>query len=77
MVFSKLLFFAFFGSVWTVVFGLFQVLVYRNPHPDRLLFLNFFLNVGEEVSSGPLSATFLTLVKTSSYATGLQLDFPE
>jgi len=29
------------------------------------------------VASGPLSATFSTLAETSSYATGLQLNFPE
>jgi len=50
LVFSKLLFFAFFGSFWTVVFRWFRALVYRNPHPDKLSFLNFFLNVG----GGPL-----------------------
>jgi len=80
LVFSKLLFFALFGRFWTVVFRLCQVLVYRNPHPDTLLFLNFFLNVGEgppTVATGPLSPTFPTLVETSSYATGLQLNFPE
>jgi len=51
LVFSKLLLFAFFGSFWTV-FRWFRVLVglYRNPHPDTLSFLKFFLNVGE----GPL-----------------------
>ena len=39
-------------------------IVYRNPHPDTLLFINFFLNVGKgvpAVTSGPLSATFPTL----------------
>ena len=79
-VFSKLLFIAFFESFWTVVFRLFQVLLYRNPHRDTLLFLNFFLNVGERspsVASGPLSATFPTLAQISTYATGLQLNFPE
>jgi len=29
------------------------------------------------VASGPLPATFPIVVKTSSYATGLQLNFPE
>jgi len=69
-----LLFFEFFGSFWTVVFRLFQVLVCRNPHPDTLIFLNVFLNVGEgphTVASEPLSAMFPTLVENSSYATGL------
>ena len=42
LVFSKLLFFAFFESFWTVIFRWFLVLVYRNQHPDALLFLNFF-----------------------------------
>jgi len=46
LVLSKL-FFAFFGSLWTVVFRWFRVLVYRNPHPDTLSFLKFFLNFGE------------------------------
>jgi len=44
-------------------------IAYRNPHPDTFSFLNFFFNVGEgspTVASGPLSATFPTLAKTSS-----------
>jgi len=53
LVFSKL-FFAFFGSFWTVVFRLFQVLVCRHPHPDTVLFLNFFMNVGEEPLRWPV-----------------------
>jgi len=78
--FSISCFFAFVGSFWTVVFLWFRVLLYRNPQPDTLSFLNFFLNVDEgppTVASGPLSATFPTLVKSSSYTTGLQLNFPE
>jgi len=81
--FSVNCFFAFFGCFWTVVLRWFRVLVslYRNPHPDTLSFPNFVLNVGEgpdpTVASGPLSATFLTLAKTSNYATGLQLNFSE
>jgi len=74
LVFSKLLFSAFFGSFWTAIFRRFRVLVYRNPHPDTLSFLNFFLSVGEgspTVASGPLSSTFPGLAKSSSYATGL------
>ena len=57
--------------------------VYRNPHPNTLLFKNFFLHVGEgapAVTSGPLSAIVYVshpMAKTSSYATGLQLNFPE
>jgi len=55
--------------------------VYRNPHPDTLLFINFFLNVGEGAptkTSGLLSAYVShPMAKTSSYATGLQLHFPE
>jgi len=47
---GKLFFSAFFGSFSTAIFQGFQVLVYRNPHPDTLSFLNFFLNVGK----GPL-----------------------
>jgi len=69
-----------FGNFWTVIFWWFWVSVYRNPLPDTLSFLNFFLNVGEgppTVASGPLSATFSGLAKCSSYATGLQLIFPE
>jgi len=69
-----------FGSFWPVIFRWFWVLVYRNPHPDTLSFLNFFLNFGEgppTVASGPLSVTFSGLAKSSSYATGLQLIFPE
>ena len=41
--------------------------VYRNPHPDTLSFLNFFLKVGEgatTVASGTLSATFPTIAKS-------------
>ena len=77
---GKLFFSAFFGSFSTAIFQGFQVLVYRNPHPDTLSFLSFFLNVGEgspTVASGPLSAAFPGLAKSSSYATGLQLIFPE
>ena len=54
--------------------------MYGNPHPDKLSFLNFYLNVGggpPTIASGPLSATFPTLVKTSSNAFGLQLNFTE
>jgi len=63
LVFSGLLFFAFFG-VFFNCFRWFRVFVYRNPHSDTLSFLNFFLSVGEwplTVSSGPLSATFPTI----------------
>ena len=44
LAFSNLLFSAFFGSFWTVVvFGWFRVLVvYRNPLPGTVLFINFF-----------------------------------
>jgi len=42
LVFSKLLFFSFFGSFWTVIFRWFWVLVYKNPHPNTLSF-RFFL----------------------------------
>ena len=45
--------------------------LYRNQHTDTLSFLKFFLNVGEKpptVASGPLSATFPGLSKSSSYA---------
>ena len=79
LVFSKL-FFAFFVIFSTVVFRWFRVLIYRNPHPDTMSCLIFFLNICEgppTVASGPLSATFLTLAKTYSYATGLQLNFDE
>jgi len=60
--------------------GMGHVVVYWNPQTDTLSFLNFFLNVGEgtpTVASGPLSATFPGLAKSSSYATGLQRIFPE
>jgi len=41
---------------------------------------NFLLSVGEgppTVASGSPSAAFPTLAETSSYANGLQLNFPE
>jgi len=41
MVFSRLLFSAFFG-----VFSSDFVFYYIHPHPDSLSFLNFFLSVG-------------------------------
>jgi len=50
---------------------------------DTFSFLNFFLSVGKwapTVDSGPLLATVglvLPLAETSSYATGLKLNFPE
>jgi len=73
-------FFAFLGSFWTAIFRWFRVWVYRNPHPYTLSFLKFFLNVGEgppTVASGRFSATFPGLAKISSYATGLQIIYPE
>ena len=72
--YSIKLFFAFFGSFGNVIFWWFRVLVYSNPQPNTFPFLNFFLNVGGD---GPLSATFPTLAKTFSWATGLQINFPE
>jgi len=70
------LFCAFFGSFLDCCIPLISGFstVYRNPHPDTLSFLNFFLNVGE---GEPLSATFSTLAKTSSYATGLNQSVAE
>jgi len=51
LVFSRLLFSESFS---TVVFRWFRVLVYRNPHPNTLSFLNLFLNVGEDPVRWPV-----------------------
>jgi len=75
--FSVSCFFAFFGSFEPFFSRWFRILAHRNPHPDTFSLLNFFLNVGvgpPTAASGPLSATFPTLAKTSSYATGLQIN---
>jgi len=53
-------------------------LVYRNPHPVTLSFLNFILNVARGPLRWPVGLfqlPFSTLAETSSYATGLQLNF--
>jgi len=65
LVFSKLLFYAVrkcLDCSFPVISGFSTV--YSNPHPDTLLFINLFLNVGEgtpTMTSGSLSATFPTL----------------
>jgi len=61
-------------------FRLFRVLVHRNPHPEKISFLNFCLNVGKRSHTMAIAlhpATFLTMAKSSNYATGLQCNFPE
>ena len=54
LVFTQL-FFAFFGSFWTVVFRQFRVLVYINPHLDTLSFLNIFLMLARGPLPWPVS----------------------
>jgi len=69
-----------FSEVFELLFSGYFRFYCIETHIRIHVFLNFFLNVGEgppTVASGPLSATFPTLVKISSYATGLQLNFPE
>jgi len=46
----------------------------------HIFYFSFFLSVGKgapTVASGPPSATFPSLAKTSSYATGPRLNFRE
>ena len=45
-------FFSCFGRFWTAIFWWFRVLIYRNPHPDTLSFLNVFLYVREGPYAG-------------------------
>jgi len=66
-----------FGLLFSGNFGFYYIEIHIRIH---FHFTNCFSECWREAptaASGPLSDTFSTLAKTSIYATGLQLNFPE